>query len=62
MRAIAPESTRKCWPNLGRLWGFSEAAIFVTLTRFPAGVPAFKLASSFCQFAQAAEYAVSSTL
>jgi hypothetical protein len=22
---------------LGRLWGFSAAAIFVTLTRFPAG-------------------------
>jgi hypothetical protein len=62
MRAVAPESTRKCWPNLGLPWRFPEAAIVVTLTRFPADVPAFKLASSFCQLAQAAEYAVSSTL
>jgi hypothetical protein len=62
MRAVAPESTRKCCPSLGLLWGFSEAAILVTLTRFPAGLPAFKLASSFRQFARTAEYAVNSTL
>ena len=62
MRAVAPESTRKCCPSLGRLWGFSAAAIFVTLTRFPAGVPAFTLASSLCQFAPTAAYAESSTL
>ena len=49
MRTVAAESTRKCWPSLGLPRRFSAAAIFVTLSRFPAGVPAFTLASSFCR-------------
>jgi hypothetical protein len=34
------ESTRKCWPNFGRLRRPSEAVIFVTWACFLAGVPA----------------------
>ena len=45
MRMVAAESTRKCWPSLGLLRGFSAAAIFAKLTHFPAGKPAFRLSS-----------------